>query len=301
MLAAFQTATPLCASCGQPREGRFCSFCGEEELDFHSLTVRHFVSHALHELFELDGKIWRTLRALILRPGFLSAEYCSGRRKLYASPFRLLIISAIVYALSTRGGLQISLTAGPVALSLAPAAVGEGASIYETVQRIDRFHLLGAIAAEREAKLGPKAESEGERFHQRLEKFAEPLSFCNVLLLAAALQVFFHRRRRHFVEHGVFSMHFMSFALFTGLLFFPARGLLTAGWGAIVLPLIFAVLIWQFCYLVFAIKRFYYGEKLSGIRPKAFATGAAFMLYALNSVFITAAQTAGAAIALWLT
>src|SRR5215475_2063485 len=107
MAAVSQPASPLCANCGRPLSGRFCSQCGEEQLDFHNLTVRHFFTHAVQETFELDGKIGRSLRALLFRPGFLAAEYCAGRRRIYVNPFRLLITAAILYALLTRGGLQV--------------------------------------------------------------------------------------------------------------------------------------------------------------------------------------------------
>lgn len=301
MAAQPQRETATCASCGRPLSGRFCSDCGEERIDPHSLTVRHFLTHAIREVFELDGKIWRTLRGLALRPGFLTSEYCSGRRRRYVNPFRLLIIAAIVYALCTRGGLQISMFVGPVALSLMPAAVKEGTSIADTVRQVDRFHLLGGLTKKRVASKEAESEAARERFHGRLEKFAEPLSFANVFMLALTLQVLFHRRRKHFVEHAIFSMHFMSFALFSGILFSPAPALLAAGWGTVVLPFILAIVLWQFVYLIVGIRRFYYPDQIRGIRPKAIAATAALAVYILNSVFVTGVQTLGAALALWMT
>ena len=301
MSAKPQPAISVCASCGRPLAGRFCSHCGEEQLDFHNLTVRHFLTHSLHEIFELDGKIWRTMRALLFHPGFLAAEYCAGRRRLYVNPFRLLITAAIVYALATRGGVQVGMTFGPVTLSLAPAAVSEGTSIAETVQRIDRFHLLRRLLADRAKSAELESESGREKFHQRLEKFAEPLSFANVFMLALLLYALFGRRRKHFVEHGVFSMHFMSFVLFSGLLFFPVPSLLRKGWGAVALPSIVVIILWQFVYLVLAIRRFYLGPGIQGIRPKLAAGFGAVAVYFLNSAFITCVQTLGAALALWMT
>jgi hypothetical protein len=295
-----QPATSVCASCGRPLCGRFCPECGEERLDPHNLTVRHFLTHALHEVFELDGKIWRTLRGLVLRPGFLASEYCAGRRRLYANPFRLLITAAIVYALCTRGGLQVSMFVGPVALSVMPAAVKEGVSIADTVRQVDRFHLLGGLVKERAGSKEAESDAARERFHGRLEKFAEPLSFANVFLLALTLHALFWRRRGHFVEHGVFSMHFMSFVLFSGVLLSPVPGMLAAGWGGIVLPCILIILLWQFVYLIVGIRRFYYPDQTRGIRPKVIASSAALVVYLLNSVFVTGVQTLGAALALWM-
>jgi hypothetical protein len=299
MAALPQPASPLCASCGHPLSGRFCSDCGEEQLDFHKLTVRHFFTHALHETFELDGKIWNTLRSLIFRPGFLAAEYCSGRRQAYVNPFRLLITAAILYALLTSGGVQVAMTVGPVVVSLAPSAVKETTSIAETVHDVDRFHLLGELVAKQQEHEKPESESAREKFHQRLEKFSEPLSFANVFMLALALQLLFSRRRSHFVEHGVFSMHFMTFVLLTSSLFAPVAWLLRIGWSAFVLPIVLVIVVWQFVYLIIAIRRFYFGPHMQGISPRLYAGFAAVAVYFLNSFFITAVQTLGAAIALW--
>src|SRR5262249_39018017 len=161
-------------------------------------------------------------------PGFLAAEHCAGRRRLYVNPFRLLITAVIVYAICTRGGLQISMFVGPGALSLMPAAVKEGVSISDTVRQVDRFHLLGGLTAQRFPSKEAESEAARTQFHGRLEKFAELLSFANGFMLAVTLQALFHRRRKHFVEHGVFSIHFMSFALFSGALFSPILALMAA-------------------------------------------------------------------------
>ena len=40
----------------------------------------------------LDGRFWRTLLGLIARPGFLTLEYFSGRRRRYIRPARLFLV-----------------------------------------------------------------------------------------------------------------------------------------------------------------------------------------------------------------
>jgi hypothetical protein len=291
---------PACASCGEPLTGRFCSHCGEEVADPHLQTLRHFFTHTiLHGVTELDGTIWRTLRRLMFAPGFLPSEYAAGRRKLYVQPLRLLITAIIVYALATRGGLQIALFLGPVTLSVAPVALKEGMSVADTVEHIDRFHLLGHLLQEKEASHELESEAAREKFHANLEKFAEPLSFANVLMLAFVLSALFCRSRRYFVQHGVFSLTYLSFVLFSSVFFRIVLLFSKYGLNAIALPLIAAGVIWQFTYLAIAIRRFYLGQDKRRFVPPLWATGASVLVYLLNSVFITAVQTAGAALALW--
>ncbi len=40
----------------------------------------------------LDGRLWRTLVALLVRPGFLTLEYLRGRRRHYIRPGRLFLV-----------------------------------------------------------------------------------------------------------------------------------------------------------------------------------------------------------------
>jgi len=44
----------------------------------------------------LDGKLWKTLAGLLLRPGFLTLEYLDGRRRRYIGPARLFLVASLV-------------------------------------------------------------------------------------------------------------------------------------------------------------------------------------------------------------
>jgi hypothetical protein len=292
--------TAVCASCNQPRTGRFCSQCGEEALDPHALTVQHFITETLvHETLHLDGKIWRTLGNLLFRPGFLTSEYGMGRRRPYINPLRLLITAIIAYALLTMGGLHFSMQVGPLNLSIAPTAVRQTKSIEETVGDIDRFGILGRVLAERSKSTGLELEGAREKFHARLEKFAEPLSFTNVILLALALYVMFHRKRELFLEHAAFSMHFVSFVLLTSLLAIPMLALFSSDSEVYLGAMFISLFLWQFSYLSVAIRRFYFASTTHRFRSGLLSAAAALVVYLLNSAFLTMAQMLAVALALW--
>jgi hypothetical protein len=192
-----------CVSCGAPLSGPYCARCGERALEPEALTLRHFLVHTVaHELLHVDGALWRTLRLLFVRPGRLSLEYAAGRRRPYVNPFRLLLIAIVAYALMTASGLIVTLTLGPVTMSLAPAAVRRSLSVETTIEQVDRYGLLRTqFAAKKERLTGDAAR---ERFHDRLAAFAQPVSFANVLLLAVTLHLVFRWRRRRFLEHAAF-------------------------------------------------------------------------------------------------
>ena len=53
----------------------------------------------LHDLVHLDSRVWRTLVALLFRPGRLTNEFITGRRTFYLPPFRLYLVLSLVYFL----------------------------------------------------------------------------------------------------------------------------------------------------------------------------------------------------------
>jgi hypothetical protein len=155
-----------------------------------------------HELLHVDGAVWRTLRLLFARPGRLSLEYAAGRRRPYVNPFRLLLIAIVAYALMSSSGFVVTCNFGPVTMSIAPAVVRRSISVKDTIEQVDRYGLLRQQLAAKQVQLA--SEAARERFHDRAA-FAQPVSFANVVLLAATLHLGFRRRRRRFLEHAAFS------------------------------------------------------------------------------------------------
>jgi hypothetical protein len=284
-----------CVSCDAPLTGPYCSQCGEHVVEPETLTLRHFVGHTVvHELFHLDSALWRTLRLLFTRPGALALQFAAGRRRPYVNPFRLLLISIVAYALMSSSGFIVTWRLGPVTTNIAPAKVRRSVPVEDTVAQIDRFGLLRRQFAAKAQRL--TGEEAREHFHDRLEAFAEPVSFANVLLLAAALHLCFRGKRR-FLEDTAFSMHFASFVMLSSVTLVVAVS--ARFWLHGYLLLVIALVgLWHFVYLTFAIRRFYLPTR--GWTGWPVSVLASVVLYLLNSAFMTGVQVVGAAIALAL-
>lgn len=293
-------STPAsCASCGYAVDGAYCSRCGEEVLDPSKLTLRHFLTHTLvHELFNFDGKIWRTLGLLLFRPGFLAVEYAAGRRRAYVNPVRVLLVAIIVYVLA-QGGSGFTLGSGGLRLSIAPAPVSPERSISGTFSQTDRFGILERMFVERVGSPESASNELRSRFNRMLNVFSTPLSFTAVFLVALTLYACFHRRRSLLVEHVVFAMHYYSFALLTLLLVMLAFRLNAGRLGmTVMLAVLPLVIIWQIVYLARAIRRFYFAAAGNRVAAWTVSAVAAPAVYLLNSLFITVLQFAGAAFAI---
>lgn len=78
-----------CANCGASLQGKYCHVCGQSGHIHRSLL--HMFEEVLHGLFHFDTKAWRTIPALIFRPGKLTKEYIEGKRTSYVSPLALFL------------------------------------------------------------------------------------------------------------------------------------------------------------------------------------------------------------------
>jgi hypothetical protein len=84
-----------CRNCGTVLRGPHCHRCGQaarEMVRSFPLVVRDF----LDTVFEYDGRLWRTLVPLMVRPGHLSVEFLQGRRVRYVNPFRLFFFLTVI-------------------------------------------------------------------------------------------------------------------------------------------------------------------------------------------------------------
>ncbi|HUE48105.1 MAG TPA: DUF3667 domain-containing protein, partial [Steroidobacteraceae bacterium] len=52
---------------------------------------------ACEDLTHADSRLWRTLNALLFKPGYLTREFLSGRRARYLPPVRLYLVLSVVF------------------------------------------------------------------------------------------------------------------------------------------------------------------------------------------------------------
>src|SRR5262245_26809083 len=85
-----------CANCGARLAGPYCATCGQKARPPNP-TTRDFLSELAAELFNFDGKVFRSIWLLFARPGFLTREAFLDRRASYVSPIRLYLIFSVLF------------------------------------------------------------------------------------------------------------------------------------------------------------------------------------------------------------
>jgi len=190
-----QETSQNCPECAAPLVDKYCHRCGEKLPDVHDLTLKHFIHHGLHELTHFDSKIFRTVQALLFRPGLLTVEYLAGRRKRYVLPLRLfLVIFALNFFLYTRPGV----------------ALYDMRFITSTPQSKQFADLLERKAAKRHMD----KEVLFDQINEHWQHNASLFQLGEVFFFAVWLAVL--NWRRYFVEHLIFALHVSSFTLLFG-------------------------------------------------------------------------------------
>ena len=213
-----QTAS-LCRNCGAEATDAYCPRCGQDTDDALP-TARAFVHELVLHHLAAEGRIWRTLGALILHPGRLTTEFLAGRKVIYVPPLRLYLTTSVVFFLILR-------------IVLAPAnehviesfhrdlndhhtnftivGVGSVHAIRKPDGSLDCTLPASVCAHIQDRVLRPPGELE-RRLAELTPELFDHLSEAMFLLLpvfAALLQISYPRRT--YGEHILFALHVHSF------------------------------------------------------------------------------------------
>ncbi|HYO79059.1 MAG TPA: DUF3667 domain-containing protein [Thermoanaerobaculia bacterium] len=226
-----------CTNCGASGAEVYCARCGEKQPDHHDLTVGHVAHEAFHELVHLDSKLFTTLRLLVVKPGFLTAEYFAGRKKRYIAPLRLFL---------TFFALQfIAYTAyKPAALYSIDGLIG-----MDPQRRVERS--LQRLADKRQVPL----EVLKDRIDTKWQKYLGYLQLANIVGVAVVLLAL--HRKRHFAEHLVFSAHFLAFSYLFALVVWPVYAWYGVRLGPLQTTLSWVTIAGLLIYTYIAQRRFY--------------------------------------------
>src|SRR5688572_31133759 len=113
MAARKRIKSPYCTNCGKvlQKEDNFCPFCGQEN-DNKRQSFGHVMSHLFLDFLHFDSRIFKSLPALLFRPGFLTKEYLKGRRQRYLEPVKMFITIVVIYFLISSSGISTFLNQG---------------------------------------------------------------------------------------------------------------------------------------------------------------------------------------------
>lgn len=193
--------TAFCPSCDNPFAGKFCASCGEKQLSHHEFSVKHFIAESIESLTHFDGKFWKTLKALFLKPGMLTLNFEAGKRVLYMRPFQLFIVANLLFFIIVRGTNLFASSLSNYYNSSLYSWFGTKDAVSRKATTEEGFIALASL------------------FNERIITQSKSFIFLFIPLLALACWLLFFRKRKPFTLHLVFATHFFAFILLYFLAF----------------------------------------------------------------------------------
>ena len=254
----------MCPTCREERATHFCGRCGEKRLDHHDLTIAGLVGHAFESLTHVDGRVFRSVRDLVIRPGALTAAYMRGQRRSYFAPFQMFLVTNVLFfVLQSALGFQV------LSNDLG-SHIGTWKGSRQYYSAIAR-----PIAERRLAATGRTIEQYTDVFNHAVPVNAKGLVIAMVPLVGLVLLASFPRARYPVTTAIVLALHFLAFFLLLETLLMPLVGVpagkllsaLSVGW--LWDPLMSAVLIAICAAWMYKASRVVYGASAKSAALKA--------------------------------
>lgn len=184
-----------CLNCGTIVEQKFCSACGQENLQIQE-NFFHMAGHFIADYFHYDSKFFRNLKSLIFKPGFLTKEYLEGKRVRHIHPLRLYFFVTIVMVI----------VANVYYKKFEKEIKGEHTTISDETGKKHSFKDVKTLEPEDHESL--------KRFTGAFDNISHNLKYISFFLLpvyAFIFKILYRRKNRFYVNHLVYTLHLQSF------------------------------------------------------------------------------------------
>ena len=278
-----------CLNCGSALGGSYCAECGQRAAPPHP-TLRELGGEALAELSGWDGKVAETVRALITKPGKLTAEFLAGRRSRFVSPLRLYLTCSVIYfliATSVPTDMQSSVTVNESLGGSKTVRTLVDAGTTPGLSDADRREISRVVdkAPRLIRPMVRRVSTDAKGFQSDIFASLPKALFALLPVFAGIVALFY--RGRHYAEHLYFAFHLHAFVFVA--LSFSAIAKLTHSVPIRVSAGIL-VLLWLPIYAHLAFRRVY-GESNGRTLAKEVGIGALYVAASVPAIF---------ALALWV-
>ncbi len=223
------TELARCLNCGAVLSGLYCSSCGQKH-EPHIHSIGHFISEATESITHADSRLWRTLAALVRRPGFLTQEFFAGRRSSYMPPVRLYLVLSVVFFLlaSTLShdteivridDSDISGAAAKPGTAIKPASPAATDTADRYSEKTGKFCTKATYSGPWQAELEPRLRAgcskvfadKGRTLAQTLLHNLPRALFVLLPLIALFMRLMYWVPKRFYVEHLLLLLHNHAF------------------------------------------------------------------------------------------
>ena len=210
----------FCLNCASKLQGPFCHQCGQNADDHHR-SIGHLLWEAVEGFTHLDGRLANTVPALLFHPGRLARDHIEGRRMRHVPPFRMFLISLLIFMLAAEWAVNRS-GHGSVHVHDVTKSSTHSYQVGRTKVVVANVSDATQALQETEGEHSPllrwvrahvgRAADNHEYFTMLVFEWAHRLAILMLPILAALLSLFYVNKRQFFVyDHVVVAMQYLSF------------------------------------------------------------------------------------------
>jgi hypothetical protein len=162
--------------------------------DARDRSFVHLLRSSLAEIGSIDSRLWRSLRLLMLRPGFLSLEYRNGRRRQYLSPISLFLLGNLLFF-------------------LAPPLSDFQLSLFEQYELQPYRAWIAPWVDSYLSRSGQTFTEAADAYQLRVAELAKLMVIVHVPLLALGTMLIAANKRLFYTDHVIMGLHYFAFLM----------------------------------------------------------------------------------------
>ena len=279
-----------CKNCGNSikEDDKYCSSCGQKNLE--SMTVKAMLGELANAFLSWDSKLFKTLVPLIIKPGKVSLEYISGKRKQFVAPLRLYLFFSVVFFFTlSMLGTEDKTADGTPTMNL-DLGVDVSTMNRDTLvlmidhDRLDELEEIKEIENSFFRNLVKKTVIIGVQsgsFRSYLQKNISVMFFIFIPVFGWILRLFFRKKQMDYIQHLVYGVYFHSFVFLMMWITLLVSRVIGDG-----IPLVIGIG-FLVVYLVMGLKRFYQLKTGKAILKSVFITLVYLVLFFVFATLTT--------------
>ncbi|MEO9870404.1 DUF3667 domain-containing protein [Ekhidna sp.] len=183
-----------CLNCNDIINGSYCKNCGQKAIDNVDRSMLTLMGDFFGNLFFLDNRFYISLKNLLFKPGVMTIEFLSGKRRKYLSPISLFLFVNLIYFFLT-----------PLTDYSLP--------LIDQIKHQPYSSTAKEWVDKKIEARGIKFDEYKRRYNKNSDDISKIIMILNVPLIALFVYLFSFWRRRFYFDSFIFSIHFFSFFL----------------------------------------------------------------------------------------
>lgn len=196
-------ASVVCKNCETEFTGHYCNNCGQSVKDFDR-PFKVLIFDVVGTMWAFDTRLFKTLKAIFLKPGQVPLDYVHGKRARYMPPFRLYIFISFIFFMLMNISFKSSFNEadkqeGP---GIENVITINGSANGEEIDPADVQKAEDAITSIKDNK---------NYYTSRFLSLMSWSLFILMPLFASFLWIMFRKYQRYFLGHFIFAINLHSF------------------------------------------------------------------------------------------